>query len=220
MNIIDSYYKMSKMKLFIIIVGCNLFISWLSRHVLITDIAFYNTYSEQLTYERSMQLFDTMKKFEWITYLLIPMALFLKFLLISIVLFIGIFLYNLYFKTRFSFILKVVIGSEIIFVFASVTKFLWFYLFGGNYDLNDLNFFYPLSLINIFNKSEVSRIWIYPLQIVNFFQILYIVALSYGLRSYCNINEFGSEKIVLSSYIPAIVLWVVLIMFISLDTAV
>lgn len=220
MAIIDTYFNLSKTRLFMIIVLCNVIIAWLSRIVLVNDIVFFNTYSEQLTYERSMQLFEMMKKYAWISYLFIPLILFLKTLVISIVLYTGIFFYDLYFKIKFSSVLRIVIASEIIFVFAALSKFIWFYLFGGNYDLNDLGFFYPLSLINLFRISEVSRIWVYPLQIINLFQIFYIVVLSFGMRHYCDISEAGSEKVVLSSYIPAMVIWIVLIMFISIDIAI
>lgn len=220
MEIVGVFNSLSKTRLFLIIVFSNILISWLLKIVLVNDIVFYNTYSEQLTYERSMVLFENMKRFAWIGYLLIPILLFLKFLLISIVLYTCIFLYNLNNEIRFSTVFKIVIGCEIIFVFAAVIKFLWFTFFGGNYDLNDLTFFYPLSLINLFTIAEVDRIWIYPLQIVNLFQILYILALSYGLKKFGGVTDSSSDRIVLSSYVPAMAIWVALIIFISLDSAV
>jgi hypothetical protein len=67
--------------------------------------------------------------------------------------------------------------SEIVFVVASVIKLLWFIFFAGNYTLEDLSFFYPLSLINLFNRSEVASYWVYPLQIINIFQVLYALLL-------------------------------------------
>jgi hypothetical protein len=96
---------------------------------------------------------------------------------------------------------------------------LWFIFFGGNYDMFDLSFFYPLSLINLFEISEVDTIWIYPLQIINLFQIIYILLISWALKNICKIGASLSEKIVLSSYLPALLIWIVLIMFITLETA-
>jgi hypothetical protein len=128
--------------------------------------------------------------------------------------------FNIRDKVTLGSVFKVIITSEIIFVFAGLVKFLWFYLFAGNYDLNDIGFFYPLSLVNFFETNEVNRIWISPLQTVNLFQILYIISLSYGLNRVCEIRKADSEKIVLLSYMPALVLWVALIMFLSIDTAI
>jgi hypothetical protein len=218
MNILLQYYNLRKLSLFSGIILINIIVIWLSKTVLINEIVFYNTYSEQLTLDRSLQLFENLKKFSWISYVLIPIMLTVKFTLVSIVLYTGAFFYNLHYKVTFSSIFKVVVASDLIFIFAGLTKFLWFYFFAGNYDLNDIGFFYPLSLINLFRVSEVNRIWIYPLQIVNIFQFAYIYALSYGLRKSCHLNEPESDKIVLSSYLPALVFWIALIMFISIDS--
>ncbi len=218
MNILLQYYNLSKTKLFFGIILINIFIVWLSKTLLINETVFYNTYSEQLTLDRSLQVFENLKRVSWINYILVPVMLTIKYTMISIVLYTGVFFFNIHYKITFSTIFKVVVASDIIFILASLIKFLWFYLFAGNYNLNDLGFFYPLSLINLFRISEVSKIWIYPLQVVNIFQFIYIIALSYGLRNLGNVNESDSEKIVISSYMPALVLWIVLVMFLSVDS--
>jgi hypothetical protein len=220
MNLLLRCYSLNKLHLFIGIVLANILIIWLSKSVLINDIVFYNTFSEQLTYDRSLKLFDDMKRFAWMSYAATPILLLIKFALVSLVLYIGVIFFNIRDKVTLGSVFKVIITSEIIFVFAGLVKFLWFYLFAGNYDLNDIGFFYPLSLVNFFETNEVNRIWISPLQTVNLFQILYIISLSYGLNRVCEIRKADSEKIVLLSYIPALLLWVALIMFLSIDTAI
>ena len=167
-----------------------------------------------------MKLFNYMDEFSWINYIVTPLLLLVKFTLISIVLYIGVFFLNLHFKISFGVIFRIVIACEIIFVFAGVVKFLWFYLFAGNYKLDDMSFFYPLSLINLFNISEVDRLWVYPLQSANIFQAAYVLLLSYGLNKAGKIEKSVSEKVVIYSYLPALFFWVVLIMFISIDTSV
>lgn len=220
MNLILRYYNLKGSYLFPGIVIANIAVAWLSKTILINEIVFYNTYSEQLTYERSLQLFENMQRFSWLSYIIIPVLLLLKFTFISIVLYTGIFFFNKNDEVEYGTVFKIVIASEIVFLVVSIVKVLWFYFFGGNYDLNDLGFFYPLSLINLFNISEVDKIWIYPLQIMNMFQILYILLISYSLKSICKINSSVSDKIVLSSYLPALLIWIVLIMFITIETSV
>jgi hypothetical protein len=161
-----------------------------------------------------------MQQVSWIGYAFIPVMLLLKFTLISTVIYTAVFFFNLNDKAGFGTVFKVVVASEIVFVIVALIRFLWFFFFGGNYDLNDLNFFYPLSLINLFEISEVDKIWIYPLQIINLFQIIYILLISWALKNVCKIGDALSEKIVLSSYLPAMAIWIVLIMFITLETAV
>ena len=113
------------------------------------------------------QLFEGFQSISWVSYVLSPVILFIKFSLVSLVLYIGIIFNNLQYKVSLGSVFKIVIASDIVFLLAGLTKFFWFYLFAGNYDLNDLSFFYPLSLINIFKADEIEKIWVYPLQTVN-----------------------------------------------------
>jgi hypothetical protein len=218
MGLLQQYYNLSKTKLFLGIVLANLFILWLSKTFLMNEMVFYNTYSEQLTYDRALRLFENINKWSWINYVLVPIMLVIKYTLVSIVLYTGVFFCNLHYKISFGSIYKIVIASDVIFLIPGLIKFLWFLFISKDYDLNDLGFFYPLSLINLFKITEVNKIWIYPLQILNLFQFIYVFALSYGLRKVGNISDSESDKIVLSSYLPALALWIVLIMFISIDS--
>jgi hypothetical protein len=219
MNLLERYYSLTRLQLFIIIVVASLILIWLSRTLLINEVVFYNAYSEQLTYDRSLKLFEDFNKLSWITYVISPLILLIKFSIISFVLYIGIVLYNVHSKISLSSVFKIVMASEAIFVLAGIIKLSWFYFFAGNYDLNDLGFYYPLSLINFFKRSELSKIWVFPFQTVNIFHILYIISISYGLNRICLIEKSDSDKIVLLSYIPALVLWIVFIMFLTIDVS-
>jgi hypothetical protein len=218
MNLILRYYNLKGGYLFIGIIAVNILVTWLSKSLLIDEVVFYNTYSEQLTYERSLQLFENMQRFSWLSYVILPVVLLLKFTIISIVIYTGVFFFNKNEKVKYKRIFKIIVASEIVFIVVSISKLLWFHFFGGNYDLNDLGFFYPLSLINLFDISEVNKVWVYPLQVINIFQIVYIILISYALKNVCNINPSVSDRIVLSAYLPALVIWVVLIMFLTIET--
>jgi hypothetical protein len=219
MNLLVRYFSLTRLQLFVTIVLANLIIIWLSKSVLINEIVFYNTFSEQLTWDRSIKLFDDMRRFTWISYAFTPVILLIKFSLVSLVLYAGIVFCNIQDKVSLGTVFKIVIASEIVFVLASLLKFLWFYFFAGNYDLNDLGFFYPLSLINFFKTYEVNKLWIFPLQTVNIFQVIYIISISFGLNRVCKVENTDSDKIVLLSYLPALVLWVTLIMFLTIDAS-
>jgi len=217
MDLLLRYYNLKGITLFIIVLSGNLLIVGLSKGVLINETVFYNTYSEQLTYERSLSLFETMKDLSWIGYVFAPVMLLLKFSLISLVIYIGIVFFNLNTVASLGSVFKVVIASELIFVLAGLAKFFWFYLFAGNYDLNDIGFFYPLSLINLFNIEEVSKPWVFPLQTLNLFHLLYLVCIAFGLNKVCSIEKSKSERVVLASYLPALFFWITLIVFLSVD---
>lgn len=217
MKFLVRYFNLKGLHLFIGIVLANIFLIWLTKRLLINEVVFYNAFSEQLTYERSLKLFENLKRYSWISYALTPVILLLKFSIISFVIYFGIVLYNVQEKISLKAVFKIVIASEFVFLVAGLLKFLWFYFFASNYDLNDLGFFYPMSLINFFKRGEVSNLWIYPLQTVNVFHIFYILSISFALNQNCRLDKSDSEKIVLVSYVPALCLWIALIMFLTID---
>lgn len=220
MNLMLRYYSLKGLHLFIGIVLANLVLIWLSKTFLVNEVVFYNTYSEQLTYDRSLVLFENMNRLTWISYAITPVILLIKFTLVTLLLYTGVVFCNAREKVSLKSVFKVVMASELIFIAAGLIKFLWFYLFAGNYDLNDMGFFYPFSLINFFHPSEVSKFWIYPLQSINLFHVCYIISISYGLNKVCELKKEDSEKIVLLSYLPGLTLWLSLIMFLTIETSV
>jgi hypothetical protein len=217
MKLLVQYYNLKGLHLFIGIVLANIFLIWLSKTLLINEVVFYNAFSEQLTYDRSVELFNDLKRFSWISYAFTPLILFLKFSLMSLVIYFGIVYYNVQDKISLKSVFKILIASEVVFLVAKIIKFLWIYLFYGNYDLNDIGFFYPISLINLFHRTEVGKIWIYPLQTVNVFHIFYILSIAFALNKVYSLKKSDSEKIVLITYGPALVIWIALIMFLTID---
>lgn len=195
----------------------DMLIIFTSQALLIDEIVFYNTYSEQLTFERSMELFSRMRSYSWVVYAITPILLLLKFSALSVLLYIGAFFSDLHNEITLGKIFKVVVMCEIVFVVASLVKMLWFLFFVGNYTLEDVSFFYPLSLINLFNRSEVASYWVYPLQTINIFQVLYALLLAVGLSRIGSLRKSSAEKVVLSTYFPAIAVWIAVIMFLTID---
>lgn len=217
MKVLEGYFGLERNKLLFIMISVNLLLIWLSKSVLLNETVFYNTYSEQLTYERSMELFKRIMDLSWVSYLFSPLVLIIKFSVLSLIIYTGFFLSDLHGKVSLGMIFTTVVASEIIIVFASLAKFLWFTFFAGNYTLDDMNFFYPLSLINLFKKGEVAQYWIYPLQSVNLFQVAYILMLATGLRTISSVKREKADTIVLLTYGTALILWIAVIMFITID---
>jgi len=217
---LEKYLAIKGWKLFSGVVLLNLLILFLSQTALINEIVFFNTYSEQLTYDRAMEIFSKMKSLAWVSYIITPVLMLLKFSAISVLLYIGVFLSDLHKEITLGKIFRVVTVSELVFIAASITKLLWFIFFAGNYTLDDMTFFYPVSLINLFNRAEVANYWIYPLQTVNIFQLIYVLILALGLSRVSSLKKEVADRVVLGTYVPAIAIWIALIMFLSIDAQV
>lgn len=215
---IEDLLSIKGWKLFLGIVALNLLIIMVSQLTLVNEIVFFNTYSDQLTYDNAMELFQKMRSYSWVTYAITPIVLILKFSAVSVLIFVGIFFSDLHQEATLGKVFKVVIVSELIFIAASIVKLLWFIFFAGNYTLEDMSFFYPLSLINLFSRSEVATYWVYPLQTVNVFQVLYVLLLALGLSKISSLRKQIADRVVLITYIPAMAAWVTVVMFLTIDT--
>jgi hypothetical protein len=167
-----------------------------------------------------MELLESMRSYSWISYIVLPVMLLFKFSALSLLIYIGVFFGDLHKDITLGKIFTVVIACEGIFVVASLAKLLWFMFFAGNYILDDLSFFYPLSLINLFKRSEVASYWIYPLQTINLFQFVYILLLALGISKISSIQKAVADKVVLTTYVPAMAVWIALIMFLTIDAEV
>ena len=142
---IEELLSVKGWKLFLGIVFLNVVIAVVSQLTLIDETVFFNSYSEQLTYDRAIELFQEMRSFSWIAYAITFVMLILKFTSVSILIFIGVFFADLQREITLGNVFKVVIISELIFIAASVVKIVWFIFFVSSYTLEDLSFFYPLS---------------------------------------------------------------------------
>jgi len=217
MKLLESYFTLRKRELFAGILFINILIIWLSQTITFNETVFINSYSDHLTYHRTLDLLNSMKSVSWIAYLLYPVMLLLKITAIGFIIYTGVFFSDVQNEITLGKVITVVLASEIVLVAGAIAKLLWFVFVNGNYSLDDFRFFYPLSLINLFSRSEVAEYWVYPLQTVNLFHFLYILMLAAGLAKISSVSRMITDKIIVLTYIPAMVLWIVLIMFLTVD---
>ncbi|WP_296344452.1 hypothetical protein [Winogradskyella sp.] len=141
----------------------------------------------------------------------------MKILIIATILDLGCFIFNK--KIKFKKIFNIVVKAEFIFLLVIIFKTAWFYFFQTNYTLEDLQYFYPLSAINIVGYEGIDAWWVYPLQVLNLFELAYWLVLGYLLGKALNSNFDKGISIVASSYGVALLIWVVGIMFFTLSAS-
>lgn len=207
---------------FIILFSLMLLLSYFSVIVLPINDLLYQSYSEKLTTVQIEKVFAFQEKWRWISYALVPLLLLLKISLIASVLYIGTFFYSKV-KVTFKQLFDAVIKAEFVFLLVSILKIVWFYFFQTNYTLEDLQYFYPLSALNIVGYQGLESWFIYPLQVLNLFELAYWLLLSYFVGKLAFTEKDKGKpmdlgfKIVASSYGSALLLWVVVVMFFTLN---
>lgn len=185
----------------------------LSQTFLVTEELYYQSLGEQLSVDQIAQLLNVQSKYEFLSYIFIALLNLLKCSVIGLTIYTGTIIFGL--KVKFKNVFRIVVLAEFIFLIPLVLKFVWFYFIQSDYTLDDLQFFYPLSILNIFEKGSISQFLVYPLQLLNLFEVAYWFLLAFGIHKLIKSDYEKSLKLVLSSYLPAMLLWVVFVMFLT-----
>lgn len=171
---------------------------------------FDNHYAEQMT--------RNMIEYRLAGYILLPIVLLLKWILVTLCLYTAFFFMNC--KCSFEKVWIATVQAEWVFVLVAAIKFLWFYLIQTNFTLEEYQFFYPLSALNLFNPSELDPWWIYPFQLLNVFEMVYWFALAYFLSKEMELDLYKSFEVVIKGYGSGLLLWVLLVFFITVSFSV
>ncbi|SHG10501.1 hypothetical protein SAMN05444396_104344 [Flavobacterium segetis] len=206
----SSFFK------YFILISALILITQATNYLLDFNTLIHNSLADKLTSQQIDNFFEFSSKWQWLSYLLIAIILLIKVSIITSVLYIGVFLFSNMIVT-FKQLWNIVITAEFIFLLVPIIKTIWFYFFQTNYALEDVQYFYPLSSLNIIGHKGLEPWLIYPFQTLNFFELGYWLILAYYIGKATETTMDHGLKIVASSYGSALLLWVVVIMFFTLN---
>jgi len=190
-------------------------VNYISQEFILSDDIFFNSLGEQLSYNRIQTLLDESKKWRWFSYPIIPLIYFLKFSLITICLLTGLFFWNI--DLHITRVFYLVMICEFIFFIPAIIKTTWFVTIADNYTLQDIQTFRPFSVLSFFEESEIETWLVYPMQLINLFELLYIILLSWVISREINDTIDKGFTIVLSSYGSGVMIWIILVTFMVLN---
>ncbi len=190
-------------------------ITYLVQSFLFTENVIYNSYAEQLSYDRIEEIIDGQNKYAWVGYAILPFLSAIKFFLVACCLLAGAVFFDI--KLKFGQAFKVAILADAIFILPFLIKIFWFLLIQTDYTLQDLQMFSPLSILNLLDAKNIDALWFYPLQLLNVFELLYILSLGFWVYKFGAKTYEKGLNMVLSCYLPALFVWIVLVMFVTLN---
>lgn len=188
----------------------------ITNSVLNYKVLLYNSLTDQFTAKQIKHIFELQDKWRWVRYSIFSILLLIKISLVASSLFIGTFFFSkipVTYKQMWDF----VVSAEFVFLLAPFFKIVWFYYFQTNYNLNDVQYFYPLSVLNIVCYKDLEPWFVYPFQILNLFELTYWFILAYYIGKATKTSIVQGLKIVVTSYGLVLLLWVVTIMFFTLN---
>lgn len=184
-------------------------------NLIVKELAFYFIDFGQDESTLEINFFFKKIKLFYITYLINILAPATKTLLLSMILSIGGFFNNV--KLSFKKYWLTSILGDFVFILSSIVEIIWFY-FKDGYSSNEVQAFYPLSVLNFFNYEQLDLWAIFLLQQLNLFQLLNWVVIIFLLNKELNkkMEPKVGLKIVYSSYVPSWILWILFTTLINL----
>lgn len=172
--------------------------------------------AENLSPLQLNQYFEFQNKWKWVSYFFIPIYILIKTSIVATVLYIGTYFFNQK-EIAYKSVWNIAIKTEFIFLLVPIFKIIWFSFFQTKSDLTDIQNFYPLSALNIIGYKGLETWFIYPFQILNLFELSYVIYLGFQIGKLTNTNTDYGLKIVSLSYVPSLLLWIAIVMFFTLN---
>lgn len=211
---IENLLKYNSWKYFYLFIGFSVLIMFAINYLFVSDDLYYLSFGEQLATERIEKMMEFSKKWQWLGYVFIPIVVLIRVSFTAICIYTGQFLANL--KVRFRDLFKVALIADFVFLLAGLIKLVILIFFKEVSIFDDLQF-QPLSLMQLFDKGSVDALFIYPFSLISVFELLYWLVLAWLLMGVVEKPFNSSLKTVASSYGTGLLLWVLFIMFLTVN---
>lgn len=205
---------------FLLIAFLTILFTYEFNNFIQTDSFIVKNMSDKYTQDIINEYINLRHQWTWVLYIFILILLYLSTSLIALIIQLVIFLYYINDNTpkvKYKDTWKIVLIAQWSPLLALILKIGWFGYFHTHFSMEELQLFSPLSLINFFDENALDVWWIYPIQLVNVFEVAYWILLIIGIKKLLKTSWYKSFEIILLSYGLALIVWVVVIMFISLN---
>ncbi|MET3536465.1 hypothetical protein [Chryseobacterium limigenitum] len=202
-----------------IIIG-YLLLTYLDKTYISTDSKIIDFLTKDYPSTVVQNYMESQKKWWWVSYVATLLLIGIKVLLVAFCLnFLKLFDLPHIDKIKFGDFVFLVLIAESIFIVAGFYKFINFHWINTDYTLEDIQTYYPMSLINIKEHMSTEKWLAYPLQLVNLFEVFYWVFLAWGVRELLEekISYVKSFGLVALTYGIGLLFWVGVVCFFILN---
>lgn len=212
------------MKNFLIFIGiifCYLLLTFLDKTYISTNSKILDFLSKDYPSDVVQNYMESQKKWWWVSYAVTPLLIGIKFLLVAFCLnFIKLFDLLGLEKVKFSDFVFLALIAEFVFVIAGFYKFVNFHWIDTDYTLEDLQTYYPISLINLREHISTEKWLAYPLQLVNLFELFYWGILAWGIYELSDqkVKPVKSFGLVSMTYGIGLIFWTGIVCFLILNS--
>jgi len=196
--------------LFFFLLLIQILISYYSQTFLLTDDLFRLNYGVQMTDHQFENFLESIRKWQWLSYLYIPITLLLRISFSSFCLKAGSFVSETFTSISFW---KTCVQAEFVFAAGAVVGLLYTEFFIDLEKVEQLSA-NPFSLAVLVSNS-VPKWSSYFFNTLNIFELSYILFLAYLITKESRKKFLPSLKFVVFTYLPGLALWVLLVSYLS-----
>ncbi len=209
-------FSVNKWLLVTVLCALSATLTYLSSSLLVNETLLAAFYGNQVSAERVHDLLLTQEKYAWLLIPLTVLTYLVRIFCVACCISLGLFFSNI--KHDIRKLLGIVTVSEIILILPPLIKLCWFAFFHQDYTLREVQFFFPLSILNFFDPAGLDNLLVYPLQLLNAFEAVYVLLIALGVYACGYVaNIQRSLKINAISYGVGLLAWVLVIAFISVS---
>lgn len=182
----------------------------------LTKGVYLSFYSERYTAEKLKQIVELIENENLlVSYSIIVFGYSVKIFLISVCVFIGVFLQE--YKSTLWAMFRAVILAEFVFLIPSLIVLVWFGLMQTDYSLEDVQGFSPFSVLSLFSTDGLDGWVVFLLKTMNIFHALYVYILARQLSKQINASFWQGLSIVGVTYGLALLFWLSFVVFLFIN---
>jgi hypothetical protein len=141
---------------------------------------------------------DMVRRIDFVRYLLSPIYILAISAAISGLLYIGLTGNNIELNPRLLF--KIVLLGTFILSFPLLVKTIWFVLIKGSYSMDEVKYFYPVSVIYFFEPADLHIKLVKALGKLNLYHLAFMLFIAWCIRIFTNSSFIKLFWIVIYTY--------------------
>lgn len=182
-----------------------------------TDEFIYRSLSNEYSNSAIETLVTSENRLGWISYIFVPIITILKIFFITLCVTTGAIFSDTNFTYRNIFLSATI--SESVFLFSQILFSINLFINRDLLTIENARSYFPLSILSYYGIENVVSWLHYPLLTLNLFEVAYILCISWLLSKQWKPNFIESINIVLPSYGIGLVIWMVLVVFLTLQVS-
>lgn len=212
----DDFFKINPWLTLLFILIFYGLSTYIVQEYVITEEVYYNTFGEQLTIERVSEILSFQKDLLYFRLALIPLVVILQIVMIVIIINTGFLLANI--KISFKKLFGIVTKCSLFFAIGKVLQLI-VALASNITNLEDFQKTDIFSISGILTNIGLAphELLVYPLSLINIFDITFVVFVGVGISLLLNRERQSMIKLVAISYGVGMLLWALCVIFMQIN---